>query len=129
MPQADIAFCMAEGAAISPRQWGAAQAARFVCGVGIGVQSASGYDGVVQLRRASAGGRRECGMLDNTTTVVLLILIVAIYMLPTLIANARDHPRRRQITVVNILFGWTLVGWLVAFFWAAMGPVPVDEMR
>ena len=68
-------------------------------------------------------------MLDNTTTVVLLILIVAIYMLPTLIANARDHPRRRQITVVNILFGWTLIGWLIAFFWAAMGPVPVDEMR
>jgi hypothetical protein len=68
-------------------------------------------------------------MYDNTTTVVLMILIVAIYMLPTLIANARDHPRRLHIALVNIVFGWTLIGWLAAFMWAALGWVPADEAR
>ena len=59
-------------------------------------------------------------MLDNTTTVILIILIVALYMIPTLVANARDHPRRPQITLLNILFGWTLIGWIAVFLWAAL---------
>jgi hypothetical protein len=65
-------------------------------------------------------------MYDNTIIVVLMILIVAIYMLPTLIAYGRDHPRRSMITLVNILFGWTLVGWLVVFVWALMGEAEVE---
>jgi len=65
-------------------------------------------------------------MYDNTVIVVLMILIVAIYMLPTLLAYGRDHPRRSTITLVNILFGWTLVGWLVVFIWALMGESEVE---
>ena len=61
-------------------------------------------------------------MYDNTIIVILVILIVAIYMLPTLIAYGRDHPRRSTIGLVNVLFGWTLLGWLVAFVWALVGP-------
>lgn len=65
-------------------------------------------------------------MYENTVTVILLVLIAAIYLLPTLMAFARDHPRRGAITLVNILFGWTLLGWLVCFIWALMGPSEVD---
>jgi hypothetical protein len=72
-------------------------------------------------RRAGAG-RNGGPMLDNTTSVVLLVLIVAIYMLPTLIAFARDHPRRGAITLINVLFGWTLIVWIVVFVWALATP-------
>ena len=61
-------------------------------------------------------------MYDNTIIVILVILIVAIYMLPTLIAYGRDHPRRSLIGLVNIVFGWTLLGWLAVFVWALVGP-------
>ena len=37
-------------------------------------------------------------MYDNTVIVVLMILIVAIYMLPTLLAYGRDHARLSHIS-------------------------------
>jgi len=71
----------------------------------------------------------KCGgqMLGNTTNVILLVIIVALYMLPTLAAFARDHPRRGAITLLNILFGWTLIGWIVLFMWALLGPTEATE--
>ena len=66
-------------------------------------------------------------MNENTVFVILLIICVIIYMLPTLIAKARDIPSRHAVTMVNIIFGWTLIGWLVAFLWAAMAETSIDE--
>ena len=66
-------------------------------------------------------------MYDNTLFVILLLLCLIIYMLPTLIAYARDIPSRAALTVVNIVFGWTLIGWLVCFLWATLAETPVDE--
>jgi hypothetical protein len=59
-------------------------------------------------------------MLDSTTNIIMLILVVVIYMLPTLIAFGREHPRRHDIIVVNILLGWTLIGWIAVFLWASL---------
>ncbi|HXO00470.1 MAG TPA: superinfection immunity protein [Stellaceae bacterium] len=59
-------------------------------------------------------------MLSNTTNIIMLLLIVLIYMLPTLIAFGREHPRRTDIAVVNILLGWTLIGWFAVFLWALL---------
>jgi cytochrome c biogenesis protein CcdA len=50
--------------------------------------------------------------------VVLILLGVAIYFIPALIAYRRAHPNRVSITIVNIAFGWTLLGWIVALAWA-----------
>jgi hypothetical protein len=66
-------------------------------------------------------------MYENTVFVILLLLCVIIYMLPTLIAYARDVPSRHTITVINIVFGWTLVGWLIAFLWAMLAETGIDE--
>ena len=66
-------------------------------------------------------------MLDNTVTVILLMLIAAIYLLPTIFAYARDLPQRHVIALINILFGWTLLVWVIAFVWALAAPAPVDE--
>jgi Superinfection immunity protein len=60
--------------------------------------------------------------LDNTTTVIVLMLILLIYLLPTLIAYSREHPARAEIVVLNIFLGWTLIGWIAVFLWAALAP-------
>jgi hypothetical protein len=62
-------------------------------------------------------------MFDSTTTVIMVAIIVFIYMLPTIVAYGREHPRRLDIAVLNILFGWTLIGWFACFFWAALARV------
>jgi hypothetical protein len=61
--------------------------------------------------------------LDNTITVILLMLTLLIYMLPTLIAFSREHPHRTELAVVNIFLGWTLIGWIAVFLWAALARV------
>jgi hypothetical protein len=61
-------------------------------------------------------------MLDNTTTVIVLVLILVIYMLPTLVAYSREHPHRAVLAVFNIFLGWTLIGWIAVFLWAALAP-------
>jgi len=43
---------------------------------------------------------------------------VALYFLPGFVAERRKHPQRLAITVLNLLGGWTAVGWLVALVWA-----------
>ena len=61
--------------------------------------------------------------MENTTTVIVLALILIIYMLPTLIAYSREHSRRAAIGIFNIFLGWTLIGWFLVFLWASLGRV------
>lgn len=51
--------------------------------------------------------------------VVLLILVVGLaYMAPTLIAAKRCHRNLGSIAVINILLGWSLLGWVIALAWS-----------
>lgn len=59
-------------------------------------------------------------MIGNTTTILMVLAIVLLYMLPTLIAFGRAHPRRQDVALVNILVGWTLIGWIAVFLWASL---------
>ena len=62
-------------------------------------------------------------MLGSTSTVLMLLAIVVIYLLPTLIAFGREHPWRQDLAVANILLGWTLIGWIAVFLWASLAHV------
>lgn len=50
--------------------------------------------------------------------ILLGLLCLVIYMIPTIIAVNRGHPQVGAIFVLNILLGWTLLGWVGAFVWA-----------
>jgi RsiW-degrading membrane proteinase PrsW (M82 family) len=45
-------------------------------------------------------------------------LILILYFLPTFVAEIRHHPQKVAIAVLNLLLGWTLIGWVVALVWA-----------
>ncbi|GIT98812.1 superinfection immunity protein [Sulfurovum sp. TSL1] len=48
----------------------------------------------------------------------LLLIVLAIYMLPTYLAYRLNHPRKAAITVVNIFGGLFYgIGWVVALTW------------
>ena len=57
-------------------------------------------------------------MRDDMVLYVMPTLLGVFYMLPTLVAYARDIPQRRAILVINVVVGWTLLGWVVASIWA-----------
>ncbi|QIK38474.1 superinfection immunity protein [Caldichromatium japonicum] len=48
----------------------------------------------------------------------LSALLILGYLLPLLLAFARQHQRRLLIATLNVLFGWTIIGWFVLLFWA-----------
>jgi|688.fasta_scaffold209936_1 hypothetical protein len=48
---------------------------------------------------------------------ILLGILVGLYFLPGIVASNRKHPQQVAIWVLNILGGWTLVGWVCAIVW------------
>ena len=49
---------------------------------------------------------------------IIGLLLLALYFLPALVAKLRAHHQRGAILALNILLGWTLLGWVIAFVWA-----------
>jgi hypothetical protein len=49
---------------------------------------------------------------------IILLIAVLVYCLPTIIASRKRHSQSTAISVLNILFGWTLVGYAVALVWS-----------
>lgn len=48
-----------------------------------------------------------------------LILMIGIYFLPGIVAHIRAHHQENAIVLLNLLLGWTLLGWVIALVWAA----------
>lgn len=52
--------------------------------------------------------------------LLLVVLIFVIYFLPTLIAFLRQHKNSLAIFLLNLLLGWTVLGWVVSLVWSVM---------
>src|SRR5205823_2994838 len=55
--------------------------------------------------------------LKLLTTAIIPPLIAGLYLAPLFVAYKCNHNNRKAIAAVNILFGWTLVGWVVSLAW------------
>ena len=64
-------------------------------------------------------------MRPETPPELILIngtLFLLGYFIPTFLALFRQRDQRLKLFLVNLLTGWTLVGWMVAFIWAVTLP-------
>lgn len=50
--------------------------------------------------------------------LVLILIIFPLYLLPTLLAIARHKRQAAAIVTLNVVAGWTLIGWVAALAWA-----------
>ena len=61
-------------------------------------------------------------LFSETFDVVYVLPPIALgiylYILPSLVAYRRDHRNLVPIIIVNLAFGWTLIGWVAALVWA-----------
>lgn len=57
---------------------------------------------------------------DAATGGFMLLILLALYFLPGIIASCRKQAHTGAITALNLLLGWTLLGWVIAFVWACM---------
>jgi hypothetical protein len=52
------------------------------------------------------------------TALLLFLILAALYFLPVIIAINRGHPNALAIALVNLLLGWTFLGWVIALIWS-----------
>jgi len=60
-------------------------------------------------------------MRDVIVVVLMWGVPIFSYLLPTFICWFRNKQHNvNAIVLINLLFGWTCIGWLVAFIWSVM---------
>jgi hypothetical protein len=57
-------------------------------------------------------------MGDAVLTLLPVTMVLGLYLFPSLVAISRRHHQRAAIVALNLLLGWTLVGWVISLVWA-----------
>jgi hypothetical protein len=60
--------------------------------------------------------------VDPNVLAVLLPLGMVCYFVPSLIAYLRGHRSMVVIFALNLLLGWTVVGWIGVLIWSRYKP-------
>lgn len=66
----------------------------------------------------------SAGIFGLGASVTIFLAIT--YFLPTTVAFIRGHHSKIAIAALNILLGWTFIGWVVAFVWSLTAKRPRD---
>jgi len=68
---------------------------------------------------------------DGAALVVTLLLMLAMgvlfYFLPAIIGSKRRVNNSGWLFVVNLLFGWSGLGWIVCLLWAVCGQTRAQD--
>lgn len=51
-------------------------------------------------------------------SLLSLILMLLIYFAPTIVAGIRGNKNTLAIFLLDLLLGWTVIGWIAALIWA-----------
>jgi len=57
---------------------------------------------------------------DGWMGLILVVILGCIYFIPAFVAWGNGKRNREAILVLNLLLGWTVVGWIGALVWACM---------
>jgi hypothetical protein len=55
------------------------------------------------------------------------VLVFGLYLLPAIVAAIRKHQSFGGIFILNLLLGWTVLGWIVALVWALSHVLPKQK--
>jgi hypothetical protein len=61
------------------------------------------------------------------TIAQFMFLGTAAYLIPTAVAVFRRHPQKMAIIALNLLLGWSIVGWAGALVWALVKDLPAAK--
>lgn len=61
------------------------------------------------------------------SSYIIPFVLLAIYFFPTWMAGHRQHQSTGGIFVLNLLLGWTVLGWIAALIWACSAVMPTGD--
>jgi hypothetical protein len=65
----------------------------------------------------------------GTAFIIWFILGIVLYFLPTIIAVNRGAKSTAGVLIINLLFGWTVAGWVVSLVCAFAGKTEAEEQQ
>lgn len=65
------------------------------------------------------------GPVQTIILSIPVLLAIALYFLPTIIAVKKGHMSTTAIFLLNLLLGWTFLGWVVTLVWSFSSPTHV----
>lgn len=72
---------------------------------------------------AAASGNDSLNLINSgVISLALVAVCVFLYFLPTYLAYTHEHHNTVAIFALNLLLGWTLIGWIAALVWALTRP-------
>ena len=77
--------------------------------------------------RGSFFGQPVSALRYNHCVDIVLALVFVVYFVPSVRAQYRDHDRIGWIFALNLLLGWTGIGWVAAFVLAGRPTPPQPE--
>ena len=60
---------------------------------------------------------------------MFVIIILALYFVPVIIACCREHHNVGSIAIINVFLGWTFIGWVVALAMACSRVQPTSRKK
>lgn len=61
--------------------------------------------------------------MDTIATFIVVLSVVFFYLLPSIVAAGRHHRNASAICMMNLLLGWTFLGWVISLVWACTANV------
>lgn len=65
----------------------------------------------------------------ETLAFFLFLLGIVIYFIPAMIAHNKEKRNAGAIFALNLLLGWTLLGWVAALVWSLMDDGKKNEQE
>jgi Superinfection immunity protein len=66
---------------------------------------------------------------SSAGAVVMFLVLAVLYLLPSLVAAMRGVRRPAGLSILNLLLGWTVLGWIGALIWAVQAETNADVSR
>ncbi|MDR3322891.1 MAG: superinfection immunity protein [Zoogloeaceae bacterium] len=78
------------------------------------------FETIQNIRNAEHQGM--AAILINMLSLTLgSFMLWCMFFAPAFLALQSQHPRKKPIFLLNLLLGWTLIGWFAALFWTMQG--------
>jgi hypothetical protein len=58
--------------------------------------------------------------MTGVVEMIYFTAFVMLYFTPSIVAFYRAKPSRFGIAFLNLIAGWTMIGWIAAFIWACV---------
>ncbi len=69
------------------------------------------------------------GVFGLITLIAFKLALVAVYFIPTIIAAYKKHPQILWIFLINLFFGWSVIGWIIPLLWALDFDKTIKDFR